>query len=368
MRAISLFMALSLAECGFAQGVTVSGGFGLSSGGGVSRIDGSGAIMGGGAGALVGGRQVGTGSLQVTLRSDGKPFAYSTSLTTSFRGSSTAGLSYFTRTVMDGAKHEYFGYEVLLEQQQPGTYRTTFGPIGFSTMEMASMGMPAKEWSPRTLTLPESKIVHDGDLISIELINDAARGEKLIEDITVGPFSQPFPKQVMPPGFAGAGPLLTSRIPTSRIPTVDGPARDFSAGDAEMRLTQPRFSINGEEQSFTQSQPGSTMLSGIPVNRNASGPLVWFYTPGKGRYILSLIARTELDFKKAGELRGGLIKFTVDGDSFTVECPVEIAGGGAPYNLYVLRDPLYEPTSQRQKGQFAIGSVGVEELVMLKRQ
>jgi hypothetical protein len=95
---------------------------------------------------------------------------------------------------------------------------------------------------------------------------------------------------------------------------------------------------------------------------------VWFYVPGKGRYILSLVARPELEFKKAGELRGGLIKFTMDKDTFTVECPVEIAEGHAPYNLYVLTDPLYEPTSQKQKGQFAVGSVGVEELVMLKRQ
>jgi hypothetical protein len=136
-----------------------------------------------------------------------------------------------------------------------------------------------------------------------------------------------------------------------------------------MRLTQPRLAINGVEESFTsQSQTGPPMLSAIPLNRNASGSLVWFYVPGKGRYILSLAARPELEFKKVGELRGGLIKFTVDGDTFTVECPIEIAEGHAPYNLYVLSDPLYEPTSQRQKGQFAVGSVGVEELVMLKRQ
>ena len=136
-----------------------------------------------------------------------------------------------------------------------------------------------------------------------------------------------------------------------------------------MHLIQPRLTINGVEQSFTgQPQPGAPVLSSIPLNRNATGSLVWFYVPGKGRYILSLIARPELDFKQAGELRGGLAKFTLDGDTFTVECPAEIAEGHAPYSLYVQRDALYEPTSQKQKGQFATGSVGVEELVMLRRQ
>ena len=364
MRAIYILVALSLTASGFAQGVTVSGGFGASSGRGTSTINGSGAISGPGVGGIPGGSPIGTGSLQVNLRADPQPFRR-VGLTTSYRGRSVAGTSYFTRTILDSANLEYFGYEVLLEEQQPGTYRATFGPAGFTSLEMASMSATSKQWSLRTPPLPESKIVHDGDVISVELMADAATGEKLIEDITVQPFN---PRIMMPSTMAGRVGNLPGQT-GARPPTVEGPARDFSAGDAEMRLTQPRLTINGVEESFTsQSQPGLPRLSGIPLSRNASGPLVWFYVPGKGRYILSLTARPELDFKQAGELRGGLIKFTLDGDTFTVECPIEIAEGHAPYNLYVLRDALYEPTSVRQKGQFAVGSVGVEELVMLKRQ
>ncbi len=366
MRAIFVYLALSLAPFGFAQ-VIVGGVSGSSTSGGISTISGSGAIAVAGVGVLNGGRPVGTGSLQVNLRGDPQSFRRA-GLSTSYRGRSVHGTSYFTRTILDNFSREYFGYEVLLEEQQPGTYRATFGPLGVTSMEMASMDASSKPWSLRTPALPQSKIVHDGDVMSVDLIVDAATGEKLIEDITVQPFSQ----QVMAPGvIAGRTGAFNLPGPTGAraVPTVEGPARDFSAGDAEMRLTQPRLTINGVEESFTsQSQPGLPRLSGIPLNRNASGSLVWFYIPGKGRYILSLVARPELDFKQAGELRGGLIKFTLDGDTFSVECPIEIAEGHAPYNLYVLRDALYEPTSQRQKGQFAVGSVGVEELVMLKRQ
>ena len=212
------------------------------------------------------------------------------------------------------------------------------------------MDASSKPWSLRTPALPESKIVHDGDVMSIELIADAATGDKLIDDITVQTFSQ---QVMMPRPIANRVGNLSGQTGARPVPpTVEGSARDFSAGDAEMRLTQPRLTINGVEQSFTGQQPGPPMLSSIPLNRNVSGPLVWFYVPGKGRYILSLAARPALDFKQAGELRGGLIKFKLDEDTFTVECPIEIAEGRAPYNLYVLRDALYEPTSQRQKGQF----------------
>jgi hypothetical protein len=367
MRAIHVFVALSLTGCGFAQGVTVFGGFSAGSGPGGGTISGSGQIRSGGSGGVLAGRPIGTGSLQVNLRSEPQPFLRA-GITTSYRGSSLSGTSYFTRTVMDSVTHEYFGYEVLLEEQQPGTYRATFGPSGFTSMEMASKGAPAKDWSLRAPALPASQIVHDGDVISVELMADAATGEKLIEDITIQPFSQRLPMAPLAPATTGA--IGFAPQPASRtVPTVEGPARDFSAGDAEMRLAQPRLTINGIEESFTQTQTGpGGMLTSIPLNRNASGQLVWFYVPGKGRYILSLIARPELEFKKAGELRGGRIKFTVGADTFTLECPNEIAEGHAPYNLYVLSDPLYEPTSQRQKGQFAVGSVGVEELVMLKRQ
>jgi hypothetical protein len=143
-------------------------------------------------------------------------------------------------------------------------------------------------------------------------------------------------------------------VPT--VPTVAGNPRDFSAADAELQLTQPRVTLNGAAQSTT-----GRMFS-------ANGHLVWLYFPNHGRYVLSLAPRPDLDFKLAGEVRGGAVTFTLGEDSIKLECPIPIATGDSPYNLYVLHDPEWEPTAQAQKGQFALGSVDPGELAALRRK
>jgi hypothetical protein len=352
MRPIGVAMAFCLSAYGLAQGVFVSGGGGSSSSNGFSSMNGSGPIVGGGGRGPARG-PLGVGSLQMTLRVNPPSGSPPRGLTSSYRGRSSPGKSYFTRSVMDSVNHEYFGYEVLLVEQQSGTYLATFGKLPITSMEASATAAGSEQWSIRALVLPEPRIVHDGDVIGIELITDATTGDKLIEDVTIQPFSQratigfPFPLL----GRGGPG------QPGERaVPTVEGPPRDFLAADAEMRLTQPRVTLNGTVQSTAgRATPGVT------------GNLVWFYIPGRGRYILSLVPRPELEFHKAGEVRGGRITLRLDSDAITLECFSEIATGHAPYNLYVLRDSKWEPTAQARKGQLAIGSVDAEELAMLKR-
>jgi hypothetical protein len=287
--------------------------------------------------------------LQLNLRTDPPTGSASPNLSTSYHGRSSPGKSYFTRTVMDNLNHEYLGYEILLVEQQPGTYLATFGKLPVSSLEASASAAGNDQWSIRPVALPEPRVVHDGDVIAIELMADATTGDKLIEDLTIQPYSQ----------RASAGSPLLGRgagLPVERtIPTVAGTPRDFSSADAEMRLSQLRVTLNGT----IQSNAGR-------ATPNATGSLVWLYIPGRGRYILSLVPRPELDFEKAGEVRGGRLTFTLDGDAIAVECFAEIATGHAPYNLYVLRDSKWEPTAQAQKRQLEVGSVAAEELAMLK--
>jgi hypothetical protein len=166
--------------------------------------------------------------------------------------------------------------------------------------------------------------------------------------------------QVQTPALAEARPPGTPAKPKPTTPaaaTVSGTAREFTGTDAEMQLTRPSVTLNGT--------PQNTTSRGLP---SARGSLVWFYLPDHGRYILSLGAHTDLDFKKAGEVRGGAVTFTVGKDSIKLECATPIATGNAPYNLYVLHDPEWEPTAQAQKGQFAVGSVDPAELAALRRK
>jgi hypothetical protein len=355
MKPISVALLVCLSACALAQGVFVSGG---SSGSGsfrngVSSINGTGQIGDPGHGPAR--SPVGVGSLQTTLRIDPPSGSPPRGLTTSYRGRSSPGTSYFTRTVMDSVHHESFGYEVLLEEQQPGTYLATFGKLAATPIEAAATaGGKLDQWSIRTLALPEPKIVHDGDVIAIELMRDAATGYKLIDDVTFQP-----PTQRPMTGFAVQPSGLTAAVQPGgpAVPKVDGPARDFSGANVAMRLTQPRITLNGAAQSTLDR-----------LSPNVVGSLVWLYLPGKGRYILSLVPRPELNFQKAGELRGGTITLTLGGDTITLECRNEIVSVRAPYNLYVLRDPEWEPTAQAQKGKIAIGSVDAAELPMPKLQ
>jgi hypothetical protein len=230
--------------------------------------------------------------------------------------------------LLDKSNHLYFGYELLLEQQQPGTYLATFGKLGITPLDLAAGSIPRlpqgstnaqgatdHAWTILPLpAIPEPPILHDDDSISIDLFVDAATGEKLIDEIRINP-----PRPV------------SNFVPS--VPTVSGTARD-----AELQIIQPLVTLNRR----VQVSSGATL-------RNVHGALVWLYIPDHGRYVLSLVPRPGLGFKKAGEVRGGVITFTLDKDSIKLKCMNPIAGGDAPYNLYVLHDEDWEPTAERQK-------------------
>ena len=267
-----------------------------------------------------------------TLRMDPPSSSLASRFSETSRGRSiTNGPTFFSRILFDKTNRVYFGYELLLEaQQQPGAYLVTFGKLGATALDLAAGSIPDASWTMLALpSIPEPRVVHDGETISIELYVSPS-GEKLIDDIRVNPPAQP---------------------PSARpAPTVSGPARDFSIADAELVLTDPRVTVNGRRQVTP------------PIDR-IRGPLVWLYLPEHGRYVFSLVMRP--DFKQAGEIRGGVITFTLDGDSVKLECPTPIAPGDAPYHLYVLRDPQWLPAMDRQKDRPMLGTVSPAELAAL---
>jgi hypothetical protein len=110
---------------------------------------------------------------------------------------------------------------------------------------------------------------------------------------------------------------------------------------------------------------GTPVGSSLRSGQGATGTLVWFYLPKRGRYILSLAPRPELGFGKAGEVRGGAIRFKMEGDEFVLETFTPVAPGNAPYVLYVLHDREWEPTSRNQLDQSLTGSVSPAELLAL---
>jgi hypothetical protein len=287
------------------------------------------------------------GSIEIVLRTDPP----SSALTQRFipgtpRVRNIPNGRFYSRIMLDSGGRMYLGYELLLEQQQSGVYLATFGKLGLTPLDLsAGMRWSARAWTNQPIpAIPEPREIHDGETVSIDLFIDAASGEKLIDDIRIDPprppviHFQPPPRAVRP------------------IPTVSGTARDFSSADAELQILAAReIALNGTVQAPL-------------VPPSVRGALVWLYLPEHGRYILSLAPRVDLGFRKAGEVRGGTIVFTLGKDSIKLECSSEIATGGAPYNLYVLHDAEWEPTSDRQKDRPTAGTVGADELAALKRR
>jgi hypothetical protein len=101
----------------------------------------------------------------------------------------------------------------------------------------------------------------------------------------------------------------------------------------ELTIRAPRLSINGKlDESSTRHF------------NEVSGSVVWFYTSNRGRYILSLVPRPELGFRRAGEVRGTSLSFVVGKDTFSLSTGARIAPGQAAFNLYVRHDPEWRPT------------------------
>lgn len=259
------------------------------------------------------------------------------------------------RYLRDETNHIFLGYDLLIEPQpQADTYRVTFLELGLGQLDMArdSRNQPLNpaEWKKLPPpAYPSPQVVRVGDTISIDLLVSAGTGQKLVDYITLQR------RQALRAPTLRAGQFAR---PVATVPTVSGTARDFSAEDAELRIIQPRVSVNGTPQDTTS---GRTIES-------ATGTLVWFHLPNRGRYILSLAPRSDLGFIKAGEIRGGAITFTLGGDTFTLECNTPIATGYAPYVLYVLHDPEWEPTAQAQRGHFQAGTVSPGEIALLRRK
>ena len=287
--------------------------------------------------AIAAGQSLG---VQTALRADPPSSALMRRFTASSRiRGITNGPTFYTRILLDKFNQTYFGYELLLEPQPPGGYLATFGKLGVTPLDLAAGSSTNLGWSLLPLpAIPDPLVMHEGEKFSIDLFVDAATGEKLIDDIRITPAR-----------------MITGIIPT--IPTVSGTAHDFSVSDAELQIVQPRVTLNR-----------SLQISAGPAARNVHGAIVWLYLPDHGRYIFSLLPRAALGFKKAGEVRGGTIAFTLDGDSIKLECTYPIAPGDAPYNLYVLHDEDWEPTAERQKDWPTVGTVGAGELAALKRK
>ena len=213
------------------------------------------------------------------------------------------------RQINDRANKTYFGYDLVTEVLPDGRYRLTFAPLTLTPARMERMHPDIKGWSVLPLpSQPASQIVRAGETVALDLFINPSTGQKLVDYISV-------------------------KAPSAReAVTVQGPARDFTPADAEIELSEPRLSINGQPFRGTENYRGSI-----------SGPAVWIDIDGHGRFVFSLAPRPDLGLHRAGEIRGTTMTWRSGANTYTMTTDKPIASGSAAYNVYVFHDPGYRP-------------------------
>ncbi len=274
----------------------------------------------------------------------------------------------FHRAFIDKAGGVYFGYDVEVEPVL-GTnqYKLIFNPLSITpkipptpprrlTRASGAGGNADSKVNNRqaaeliALTLPgypEPQIVQIGDTVSLDLLVNPQTGVKIIDLIKIYDSTNDpvLPFSNVSGGAAGTG--------------GNRPAADFSADAMGFKVTSSILKING--QSVNDDRNGSRL--------GVTGILIWFYTPERGRFILSLVPRAGYNFQKTGTIQGNKIAFSMDGNDYEwiSQNPI-VAGGSGNWNLWVLHDPHYRsefPPSPSTP--YVVGAAGdIERLIKKK--
>jgi hypothetical protein len=228
------------------------------------------------------------------------------------------------RMLLDRVRRVYFGYTVQVESQAGRTFRLSFQPLTLTKQLTNRLGDDPSSWKPLPSTkFPAPQVIRSGDVLELNLLANNTWGQQLTEYVTVQETSRP-------QGFFSLDVLSGASRDFS---FAAGPPRDFSVNDVILRLRDPRVFINGR---FEES-------SARTLGEDAGG-VVWIYIPTRGRFLLSILPNTKQGFRRAGEIRGNSVRFTIGKDTFNVTSGSPIAPGLSAYNAYVLHQPDWRPT------------------------
>jgi hypothetical protein len=201
MRTLCFAMAMGLTTAGWAQPAEPVQLGGSSTGGGPGRI-----------------------GLNLKLMGDGPetilPTGWGT-LRAAFRTAQGGPLTFVSHYVYDSPANMFFGYDLLIEKQQSGTYLVTFGKLSLSPFELVTdirrnppvgWPMPPPSTNPADWTLeplasyPAPQTVRDGETIRIDLLSDKNSGRKMYDNFQILPETGPAPSTA--PGALPGPPRL----------------------------------------------------------------------------------------------------------------------------------------------------------------
>ncbi len=233
------------------------------------------------------------------------------------------------RLMTDKLKRAYFGYDLVIEQAHADNgYLATFQPP--THLE----GLLARLHGGETMTLmpppkyPAPQIVHDGDIIELELMASPDGKQKLTDYIQI---------------------LAHDPEPSPAKTTAE--PRDFTVDDGPVKFDESRFTIWEQGQLFKEGgfepfwTPRPNRIAGSYSWHQGATFWVAFPGQGQGRYVLSLIPHE--GFSKAGTIRDNVISFEDEGRQYEIRFMSPIAGAGKAWNIYMMHDPTFEPERER---------------------
>jgi hypothetical protein len=255
------------------------------------------------------------------------------------------------RVMLDRTRKVYFGYDARISvvggrvaPGQPGEtrYQVAFGPLTV-TPDVERMLGPAAAWkllpAPK---FPGPRTIRPYEVLELPMLTNDTWGQRLTEYVTVGEA----PRQGFNPGRR------------REFAFAVGSARDFTAADVVMTLTEPRIV-------WSNAKAGAWVVD-YSSRAEATGGILWIYAPNEGRFLLSLVPRAE--FLRAGSVRGTSLTFTANGTTYNVSSATRIAPGDAVFNLYVLHQPNWKPTYDNANLETVhIGSADRTEYLVGKR-
>lgn len=205
------------------------------------------------------------------------------------------------RVLTDAQQNVVFGYDLWISAD-PVTKKFSVAVLPANDTFRRSFLRPNGSFA----TFPKSTTPHtldDGDAVSLELLVNQESGVKIVDVVSVA-----FDRAKLRDGSPEAAP------------------KDFT-----LAVKNYSLSIDGTIVSRNKSKIG------------ASGELLWFYVPERGRFIFSLVPRDGYKFEKIAVLDENKIAFTANGERYEWSSETPILPNGGTWNLWVLHDPNYTP-------------------------
>lgn len=237
------------------------------------------------------------------------------------------------RILVDRVGTFLFGYDLVVEPVATSKqFRVFVKPLSAEfqqrlRMRNSFMQRPLK-LNASISTLPrstEAQLIEDGDAFALDLLVNPQTGDKIVDTVKVS-YDRSNLTDEQDPG-----------------PSMTVPPQDFTLANVELSVKDYQLEINGE------------VAGGGKAARGCQGALIWFYVPGRGRYIFSLIPHAGYEFRKSAMINDNKISFDDGKDRFVWTSSAPVIGSGGTWNLWMLYDPDYVPLSDSYSTTHIIG-------------